>query len=52
MQIFFWYPYQGIAGDGLSGWLVIQIPRVRYGLIGAKFEVRNEEKEMFFLLKI
>lgn len=28
----------GIAGDGLSGWLVIQIPRVRYGLIGAKFE--------------
>ena len=28
----------GIGGDGLSGWLVIQIPKLKYGLITAKFE--------------
>ena len=28
-----------ISGDGLSGWLIIQIPRVKEGLIFAKMEV-------------
>ena len=28
----------GIAGDGLSGWLVIQIPKLKLGIITAKFE--------------